>query len=327
MDRLLSMRVFQRVADEGSFSAAARSLDLSPAVVTRLVADLEEHLGARLLQRSTRHLSLTEAGQTYLSRVRNILQDIDEAHAITSSHTTELAGVLRLYAPPVLASYVVAPLLAGFRKRFPKILLDIEVESVEEPQFEDYDITLLSSDGRFDADVIARKVIESQSVLVASPDYLKRRGTPHAPPDLVDHECLRLKLPGGRPRTWRMWREQQPEQVVELDVEPVLWANHTDTLLRATLDGAGITSVLVNWVAPYLTRGDLVRVLHPWITGQLAMYAAMPSRKFVPERTRAFLDYLIEQTRLHAIAALEARTSSLGDAAVQPRADPSQGIG
>ena len=104
MDRLLSMRVFERVVDEGGFAAAARVLDMSPPVVTRLVADLEEHLGTRLLQRSTRRLALTEAGQAYLNRVRPILQDIDEAHEMTRSHTTALAGLLRLHAPPVLAS-------------------------------------------------------------------------------------------------------------------------------------------------------------------------------------------------------------------------------
>lgn len=323
MDRLLSMRVFQRVVDEGGFAAAARSLELSPAVVTRLVADLEAHLGTRLLQRTTRHLSLTEAGQTYLGRVRQILQDVDDAHAVTSSHTQEMAGVLHLHAPPALAIYVVAPLLAGFRERFPKILLDIEVDSVREAQFEDYDITLLSADASFDADVIARKVIESESILVASPDYLKRRGMPQAPPDLAAHECLRLKLPSGHPRTWRMWCEQQPEQVVEMEVQPVLWANHTGTLLRAAVDGAGITSVLADWVAPYLARGDLVRVLPPWITGQLTMYAALPSRKFIPKRARVFLDYLIEQTRHRAIIAMAACTDGQREGRVQPGPNPS----
>jgi len=102
MDRLQSMRVFESVVDEGGFAAAARALDMSAPVVTRLVADLEEHLGTRLLQRSTRRLSLTEAGQQYLSRIRHILQDIDEADAMASSHTTEMAGVLRIQAPPLL---------------------------------------------------------------------------------------------------------------------------------------------------------------------------------------------------------------------------------
>ncbi|MEO0003844.1 MAG: hypothetical protein RLZZ22_1536 [Pseudomonadota bacterium] len=306
MDRLLSMRVFERVVDEGGFAAAARAMDMSAPVVTRLVADLEEHLGTRLLQRTTRRLSLTEAGQGYLSRVRNILQDIDEAHAVTSSHTTELAGLLRLHTPPVLASYVIAPLLAEFRRRYPKILLEIEVQSLKEPPIEDFDITLLGADDSFDADIVARKVIESEAILVASPRYLERRGTPEQPQDLATHECLRLKQPNGRTRIWRMWQPRRPEQVAEVAIEPVLQANHTDTLLRAALDGAGITSVGVDLVAPYLSRGELVRVLSPWITGRLAMYAALPSRKFIPQRTRVFLDFLLQETRQQASQALEA---------------------
>jgi DNA-binding transcriptional LysR family regulator len=309
MDRLLSMRVFERVADEGGFAAAARALDMSAPVVTRLVADLEEHIGSRLLQRTTRRLALTDAGQTYLLRVRNILQDIDEADAVARSHTTEVAGLLRLHAPPVLASYVIAPLLAEFRRQHPKILIDIEVETCKVPPIEDYDITLLGTDDSFDADVVARKVIESDAILVASPDYLKRRGKPEVPEDLAHHECLRLKWMGSRPRVWHMWHPEHPQQVVEVDVQPMLLANHTDTLLRATLDGAGITSVSVNLVAAHLTRGELVRVLSPWITGRLAMYAALPSRKFIPHRTRIFLDYLVAETQLQSTLAMQACTA------------------
>jgi len=309
MDRLLSMRVFARVVDEGGFAAAARALDMSPPVVTRLVVDLEEHLGTRLLQRTTRRLSLTDAGQIYLSRVRNILQDIDEADAVTSSHTTELAGLLRLHAPPVLSSYVIAPLLADFRQRYPKILLEIEVESVREPPIEDFDITLLGADESFDADVVARKVIDSEAILVASPGYLSQHGDPRTPQELAQHHCLRLKQPQGRTRLWRVWCPEHPENPVEVDIQPVLLANHTDTLLRATLDGAGITSVSMDLVAHHLTRGELVRVLAPWITGRLTMYAALPSRKFIPQRTRVFLDFLIEQTRLQTATAMHACTT------------------
>jgi DNA-binding transcriptional LysR family regulator len=309
MDRLLSMRVFERVVDEGGFAAAARAMDMSSPVVTRLVADLEDHLGTRLLQRTTRRLALTDAGQTYLQRVRNILQDIDEADAVASSQTTELAGLLRLHAPPVLASYVIAPLLAEFRRRHPKIQIEIEVEAAKEPPIEDYDITLLGTDDSFDGDVVARKVIESDAILVASPAYLKRRGQPLRPEELAQHECLRLKWLGGRSATWRLWRPEQVDQVVEVDVQPMLLANHTDTLLRATLDGAGITSVSVNLVAAHLTRGELVRVLPPWITGRLALYAALPSRKFIPERTRVFLDYLVAETQRQTSTAMQACTA------------------
>lgn len=306
MDRLLSMRVFERVVDEGGFAAAARALDMSAPVVTRLVADLEDHLGTRLLQRSTRHLSLTEAGQTYLGRVRNILQDIDEADAVTSSQTSELRGLLRVHSPPVLANYVLAPMLAEFRRRYPQIELDIEVATTGEPPYEAFDITLIGTIDDFNGEVVARKVIEAEAILVASPAYLQSRGTPQTPADLADHECLRLRLTGARPRVWRMWRATQPEQPVEVAVTPVIVANHTDTLLRAALDGAGITSVTLDIAAPYVTRGELVRVLSPWITGRLAIYAALPSRKFIPQRTRVFLDFLVEQARQEASQALQA---------------------
>ncbi len=309
MDRLLSMRVFERVVNEGGFAAAARALDMSPPVVTRLVADLEEHLGTRLLQRSTRRLSLTDAGQQYLSRVRNILQDIDEADAVAHSQTTELAGLLRLHAPPVLASYVIAPLLAEFRKRHPKILIDLEVASLHEPPIEDFDITLLGTDDSFDGDVVARKVVESEGILVASPTYLQRRGRPQRPEDLVQHDCLAHKMPNTRPRLWRMWCPENPTHPLDIEMQPVLLANHTDSLLRATLDGTGITSVAMDIVAPYLNRGELVRVLAPWITGRLVMYAALPSRKFIPQRTRVFLDFLVEETQKQNARAMAACTA------------------
>lgn len=309
MDRLLSMRVFERVVAEGSFAAAARGLDMSAPVVTRLVADLEEHLGTRLLQRTTRRLSLTEAGQTYLSRVRHILQDIDEAHAVTRSHTTELEGLLRLHAPPVLASYVIAPLLAEFRHRYPRIRIDLEVDVSGERAIEDHDITLLPTDEAFDADIVARKIIESEAILVASPAYLARQGEPRTPADLTRHDCMRLKALNERGKAWHLWCPDNPAQPLDVEVEPVLVVNHTDSLLRAALDGAGITSVAVDLVAPYLTSGQLVRVLAPWITGRLAMYAALPSRKFIPQRTRVFLDYLVEQTREQRARALAACTS------------------
>lgn len=305
MDRLMSLRVFQKVIDEGGFAAAARALDMSPAVVTRLVADLEEHLGTRLLHRTTRRLSLSEAGERYLSRVRAILQDIDEADVMVSSLTHELAGVLRILAPPVLATHVLAPLLSGFCQRYPKIRLDIEVESFKQPSIEDYDITLMATDAAFDGDVIARNIISTEVILVASPAYLQRRGTPQAPADLARHDFLRMKTPGAPTRVLHLFQTARPELQVDLELEPLIWANHPDTLLRAAIDGAGVTATTVGLVASQLASGTLVRVLSPWITGQLTVYAALPSRQFLPQRTRVFLEYLSEQTRLLVSSALQ----------------------
>ncbi|WP_368647445.1 LysR family transcriptional regulator [Castellaniella ginsengisoli] len=306
MDRLLAMQVFERVAREGGFAAAARALDISPPVVTRLVAELETQLGTRLFQRTTRRVSLTEAGEAYLARVHQILQDVEEADAIASAHTHSLAGRLRVHTQPVLASYVIAPLLSGFRQRHPGIVIDIDVETYRNPPIEDYDITLMGVDADFDAGIVARKIFESEAILVAAPAYVARKGAPRQPGDLSRHACLRLKKPGEPPGAWRIWRDADPKHVIDVDIEPVLSANHTDTLLRAALDGAGITSISMDIIAPYLARGDMVRVLSPWVTGRLAMYAALPSRKFIPQRSRVFLDYLAEWMRAQHAQASEA---------------------
>ena len=278
------MRVFLRVIDEGGFAAAARALDMSPAVVTRLVADLEEHLGTRLLHRTTRRQSLTEAGEQYVERVRMILQDLDEAHALVSSQTQDLSGTLRILAPPILATHILSPLVAGFRRAYPNILLDIEVASHREPPIEDFDVTLMGADETFDGNVVARKVI--------------------SPEDLLQHDCLRMTPSGLRNRPWHLFRSDDESQVADVDVKPVLWVNHTDTLMRAALDGAGITATTVELAAPHLFTGALVRVLSPWIANRYTLYAALPSRKFMPQRTRVFLDYFIEQTRSNVAKAL-----------------------
>lgn len=306
MDRLLSMRVFQKVIDEGGFASAARALDMSSAVVTRLIADLESHLGTRLLHRTTRRVSLSPAGETYLSRVRAILQDIDEAHSVASAQTQEPAGVLRLLMPPVLATYVLAPLIAEFRQLHPKIQLHVEVESHDDLPIEDYDLTLMPATDRFDGNIIARKVSTSESILVCSPDYVKRRGMPQTPADLASHEMLRLRAPGLMQRVWRLHHPDREDEVLDVAVEPGLWINHTETLMRAVVDGAGITSMVVGLAAPYLASGRLVRVLRPWITGRLSLYAALPSRRYMPERTRVFLEFLVEHARNQQINAMQA---------------------
>ena len=309
MDRLLSMRVFQKVIEEGSFAAAARALEMSPAVITRLVADLEDHLGTRLLHRTTRRLSLSTAGETYLARVRSILEDIDEAHHAASSQTASLSGVLRLLAPPVIATHVVGPLIGEFRRQYPRIWIDLDVASLDvaaldNPPIEAYDVTLMPTGADFDGDIIARKVSTTEAILVCSPGYLASHGgAPATPDELIGHEVLRLKLPGQRRRVWRLLNAAENDRAVEAPIQPAIWANHNDTLLRAALAGAGITSIAVDLVAPYLMSGELVRVLRPWISGRLSLYAALPSRKFMPERTRVFLDFLAEQIRIHQASA------------------------
>jgi DNA-binding transcriptional LysR family regulator len=306
MDRLQSMRVFQQVVDDGSFAAAARKFDMSSAVVTRLVGDLEDHLGVRLLQRTTRRLALTDAGEAYLARVRHILSDIDEAHAAAQSHAQEMSGTIRILTPPVFAVHVLAPLVAEFSRRYPKVVLDIHVDSPLMPPVEEYDLTLLGAGDAFDANIIARPIVSSDGILCASPDYLRRHGVPQQPEDLPSHSCLRIKAPANRHRLWKL-SNTDDKRTVEVHIEPAMLVNHTDTLIRACVDGGGIISQSIDLVASHLNNGELQRVLAPWITGTNTLYAALPSRKFIPARTSIFLEFMTEYTRT-VIKKMEARS-------------------
>ncbi len=297
MDRLQSMRVFQQVVDDGSFAAAARKFDMSSAVVTRLVSDLEEHLGVRLLHRTTRRMALTDAGETYLARVRHILNDIDEAHAAAQAHAQEMSGVIRILTPPIFGVHVLGPLVAEFGRRYPKVVLDIHVDSPLVPPVEDYDLTLLGATETFDANIIARPIASSDGILCASPDYLRRNGMPQQPEDLARHRCLRLKAPANRHRTWRLINPDENKRELDVQIEPAMLVNHSDTLIRACVDGAGIASQSIDLVANHLHSGALKRILFPWITGTNTLYAALPSRKFIPARTSVFLEFMTEYTR------------------------------
>ncbi|MCM2253125.1 MAG: LysR substrate-binding domain-containing protein [Ramlibacter sp.] len=297
MDRLQSMRVFQQVVDEGGFAAAARKLDLAPAVVTRLVSDLEQHLGVRLLQRTTRRLSLTQAGEDYIDRLRAILAEIDDADAMVQAQSKEMSGTVRVLAPPVAAAHLLAAAVVGFQRMHPSVVVDVHVEDSPDPAVHEFDLAVLTGTAQMDPNVIARPIILSQAVFCASPDYLRRHGEPATPEDLRHHRCLRLRLPNVRLGPMRLLDPTQHDRVLEVDVPAVMTANHTDTLLRATAEGGGISSQPVDLLVPLLRSGAVKRVLAPWITARLSLVAALPSRKYMPPRTRAFMDHLIEHSR------------------------------
>jgi DNA-binding transcriptional LysR family regulator len=303
VDRLQSMRVFQAVVDEGGFAAAARKLDLAPAVVTRLVGDLEQHLGVRLLHRTTRRLSVTQAGEIYLARLRVILSEIDEAQSAVQEHSREMSGTIRVLAPPAAARHVIAPVATAFQRVHPGVAIEVIVGDNAHPAVEDYDLTVVSEGAHIDADVIVRTIIVSQTIFCASPDYLARHGTPTTPEDLKQHRVLRLRPQRTRLRPMKLFDCTAMERTVEVDVRPVMTATELDTLLRATLDGAGICSQPVELVASMLRSGQLRRVLAPWISERIRLIAVLPSREFMPLRTRAFLDFLVAYSR-DAVAGL-----------------------
>lgn len=297
MDRLHSMRVFSRVIEQGSFAKAARELNLSPAVVTRLVADLEEHLGARLINRTTRRLSLTDTGELYLDRVRHILTEVEEAEALATAATSEPRGHLRLLCPPAFAVHQIAKHLPKFRALYPRVTLELSVPGVVETVDENYDVTILTEGRRpLDGSFVARRLARSEVIACASPEYLDRRGRPQHPSELANHDSM---VPSFlREVVWHRgaWGDDEPEgeSVTMMPSHSALSTVHTDTMYAAALAGLGITGLPSFVAEDALMENALERVLPQWHLLTTTLYAAMPTRKHVPARTRVFVDFLVK---------------------------------
>jgi DNA-binding transcriptional LysR family regulator len=293
MDRLQSLRVFRKVAEEGGFAAAARKMDLDPAVVTRLVADLERHLGAPLLQRTTRRVSLTPAGEEYLASVRSILTELDDADASVRRQSAALGGKLRILSSAAITTHILAPALKGFLSKHPDIELDVRTIHGSEPPLEDYDLTFLGAYMPLPVDVVARELTAAITALYASPAYLKRHGTPRKPADLAAHRTLQLRRAGESPQRLRLIDPQDAARDETIPPRPVLVADSGEIVLQAALDGQGIMSLSSAIAAPYVATGALRPVLPAWITNRVPVLAVYPSRKFLSARARVFLEHVI----------------------------------
>ena len=294
MDRLLSMRVFQKVIDEGGFAAAARSLDMSPAGVTRLVTDLEQHLSARLIQRTTRKLALTDAGQAYLLRVRSILQEVDDAEEVAGQNASELQGVLHVVAPPLFANYFLAPQISNWLARHPKVAIHLHTDPFPQNRVEEFDVTFMVVNEGFDANIVARPLAHTEYVLCASPDYLRLTGTPQLPPDLENHRYLRFPwqaASGHIARGMRLSRIDASQPDTEVSMHVAFQAESYESLFAAAISGAGVAALPKFPASRYFETGALTHVLPDWIFGRYTLYVGLPTRKLVPARTRAFVDF------------------------------------
>ena len=317
MDIFKAMRVVLRVADEGSMAAAARALDLAPAVVTRLVADLEQHLGTRLMHRSTRRLTLTEAGDQYLARARQILADLDEAESLAIESSAEPRGHLKILVPPALAVHQLAKHLPRFHKQYPQVTVELHSPGPVETLDEAYDLTLLSSRLPLSGEFVARRLARTEVVLCASPEYLDRRGRPVHPDELMLHDTLLPPIsslqrgitfvagPLARGEAAAAAAaadsdgDGNPGETPGLSVtlvprRPVLSTSHIDTTYAAALHGLGVAGLPSYVLEDALLEHALERVLPAWRLFSLDLWVALPTRKHLPARTRAMLDFLVQ---------------------------------
>jgi DNA-binding transcriptional LysR family regulator len=282
------LEIFARVARTGNMSAAGREMGLSPAVVSKRISQLEERLGARLFQRTTRQLTLTETGTGYFKRVVDILSLCEEAEDFICRRNTKPRGHLKLAVPSAFSRLHVAPYLDAFLARYPEIELDVHVsDSFVDIIREGYDLAIRVGEMR-DASLVSRRIAADTRVLCAAPAYLERRGAPESLADLAGHNCLAAD-------TADMWRLEGPDGEVQVRPYGNVRASSGEFVRELVLSGVGI-GLLSTWdVGTALRAGTLRRVL-PSYGGSLTsgVYAVYPSREFMPAKVDVLIGYLAD---------------------------------
>jgi DNA-binding transcriptional LysR family regulator len=289
MDVLTGMRTFRAVADAGSFSAAARSLAITTALASKLVSQLEEHLGAQLLVRTTRRLSLTDAGHLYLERCVRLLGDLEEAERSVGRLQEAPRGRLRVAAPMSFGLLRLAPLLPDFQRRFPEVELDLllndrRIDLVEEG----IDVAVRIGASLEDSTLVARKLGMGERIVCAAPSYLRAQGTPRHPRELAGHRCLRYSVHAA-PGTWEF---DGPEGHVTVDVRGPLQVNNSIALRTAAVAGVGIILAPDFAVAEELRARRLRRLLAGWKPNGYRVFAVSPPTRFATPKARAFVGVL-----------------------------------
>jgi len=300
--------LFGRVVDEGSFSRAAERLGLPKSTVSRRVAALEAHLGERLILRTTRKLTVTDFGRAVLAHAHHVAEDVEAAESLAQHRQSEPNGRLRLSMPNDLANLVMAPFLAEFVQRYPKIALEIDLSArFVDLVAENFDVAIRMGDLRDDATIAARRVATFSGSLYASPAYLARRGTPSEPEALMEHDALRILGRAGEPLVWVLTRGEQRWEGVPPGRAT---ANSPELLMRMALAGAGVTIVNDHFALPYLERGELANILPDWHVPPVTAWAVFPGRRLMPARTRVLLDALAAKFAGPECQAAEAEVSA-----------------
>lgn len=280
---------FITVAEQGSFAAAARILGKDASVLSKRVTALEERLGIRLLERSTRSLALTEIGKRYCHRMKTLLHAMAEAEAEASTQSLEPRGTLRLALPLAFGRQWIAPILPDFLALYPQLNLDVT--------YADHYVDLLAENmdlairiGELpDSSLVARKLADHRRVVCATPAYLNRHGQPDRPEDLQNHNCLHFTHMVSYPH----WRFQRGGEERSVRVSGNYQANDANSLIQAVLADQGLT-VVSDWlVGPDLAEGRLVNALPGWqLEGEGAIYLVRPSNRFEAGKTKVFVDWL-----------------------------------
>ena len=282
------LEIFARVARTGNMSAAGREMALSPAVVSKRVSLLEDRLGARLFQRTTRQLTLTETGEGYFKRVVDILSLVEEAEDFVSRRNTKPRGILKVTAPTSFARRHVTPHLASFLARYPDIEIDMHLTDTFVDIIRDgFDLAIRIGELQ-DSSLVARKLAADHRILCAAPSYLAKSGTPKTVSDLEQHSCIGAGLQEA-------WRLDGPDGAKSARIHSNIRTNSADFVREALIAGLGI-GLRATWdVGQELKSGELVRILPDYRgSNTLAIHAVYPSRDFMPAKVNVFIEHLAE---------------------------------
>jgi DNA-binding transcriptional LysR family regulator len=291
MDRLTSMSIFVRVVALGGFAAAARESSLSPTMVAKHVQALEAQLGSKLLNRTTRRQSLTEAGQIYHAHCKRLLADLDAAERSVGQLRAAPRGTLRLTAPVTFGTRRLAPALAELLRVYPDVNVDLVLnDRVVDLVDEGFEAAIRV--GHLpDSQLVARPLQPYRSLLCASPQYLRRRGRPKTPRDLLEHDCLGFSFAGVRGR-WRLARDGEDESV---SFTPRLRANSGEALRQAALAGAGIVLQPEVLLADDVSEKRLVRLLPAWSIPSRPMHLVYVRDRQATPKLQSFVDFILER--------------------------------
>jgi len=284
--------LFARIVDAGSFSKAAARVDLPKSTVSRRIALLEARLGERLLQRTTRKLVLTEFGADLLEHAHKVAEEVDAAGALVQHRQVAPSGKLRISMPGDFANMGMNTVIARFIERYPAVTLELDLSPRRvDLVTESFDIAIRMGDLPDDASLSARRVALERFGLYAAPAYIAQRGLPEHPDDLLAHELLCILSRSGGAVPWVLTRGKQRW---ERALPARLTANSPDLLARIACSGAGIAASSGLFAEPYVSRGELVRVLPEWDLPPATAWAVFPGRRLMPAKTRAFLDMMEE---------------------------------
>jgi DNA-binding transcriptional LysR family regulator len=299
---LTGIGVLTAVTDAGNFARAAEQLGMTPSGVSRAIARLEDRVGVRLFDRTSRAVTLTEEGRRFHEQLRPLLDAVDEVATEVSGSSAKVTGRLRVNVDPWFARLVLAPRLESFVTLFPDVTLELTVSNHREEMMTGMDIAV-----RFgppgDSSLVARKLLETRILTVASPAYLVKHGTPGKPEDVARHECILFRDPQtGRPFPWEFQRRKQR---VDVAVSGHITVDDPSSALNACAAGLGLFQSLELGLAAWLARGEVQQVLPDWSDERYPLYVFHPSRHLPPARVRAFLDFIQRTTTEDALAALE----------------------